>query len=1062
MTEAITKTITSPNQSQWEEFFFLKYKSSVELLAEEFPEKRTLEIDFKVLDAAYPELSEELLSNPYSAIKASEEAIAQMKRQTAHGQIVAPHVRFNNLPQECTLAVRGIKSEHVNKFIGVSGVITKIARTNPKIHVAVFECKACGRVYKIPQTEQTGKLTEPAHCSCERRNFALKAEESTLLDVQRAEIQEPLEMLRGGEEAKKIMLWIEDDLTNRFIPGDKINITGVLRLLPPKFASAIYDKYVDCNSIQKIDKEFEEFELSEADKKAIHELADDPKVFEKIIKSIAPSIYGHEAIKEAIALQMFGGTPGKRKPDGIAIRPDIHMLLIGDPGCLVGDERVVLGNGSIAKIADLGKEHLQNINVQLLTGQGYKRDNATVFHVYKNQPIIEIVTEAGKSIKGTYNHPLLTVKSRDRVWKRLDEIQVGDRVATVPWIPCTITAPVKTSWSKKRRKYGPKPVSKLPASLTPQLAGLLGYLLGDGWVGSHSIHFLVAEEELDIMPALVSIAETNFGVKPSIRQLKLKKGRTKKMTEVALYDADVAETLSFLKDKRVPDLVLRSGNRVIAEFLAWLFEADGCVFSKGRGSRAIQLKSASIELLRDVQLLLLRFGIHSRIIERNLQIRRTDSIRKFAETIGFRSEKKREKTKKLVADCKLLREQNLRGKQLSEKVVLVRKAGAADVYDVEIPSSHRFIANGVISHNTSKTQLLRYVCNLAPKGLYVSGKAATGVGLTAAAARDEIADGGWTLKAGALVLAAGGIALIDEFDKISDEDRSSLHEAMESQTISIAKAGMVATFKANTSILAAANPKYGRFDAYETAADQFDIPPTLLSRFDLIFPVRDVLDETRDRELAEHILISHFASGMRAARKQMKGIEEIERRVLPLIDPELMRNYIAYARKTVKPTLTRQAMDKIKTFYTSLRRVGEKQKSIPITARYIEAIIRLAEASAKIRLSQTVELEDAGRAIKLVTLSLKETGIDPETGKLDVDVIATGFSRSKMDKTKTIFKIIKSLSEKYGEARYEAVIEQAKDQGVKPEEIEDILSTLRKNGDIYFPRHGHFKPTEEK
>jgi replicative DNA helicase Mcm len=201
-------------------------------------------------------------------------------------------------------------------------------------------------------------------------------------------------------------------------------------------------------------------------------------------------------------------------------------------------------------------------------------------------------------------------------------------------------------------------------------------------------------------------------------------------------------------------------------------------------------------------------------------------------------------------------------------------------------------------------EVKKLISEIAPKSIYVSGKSVSGAGLTVAAEKDELGDGGWVLKAGALVLASGGIAQIDEFDKIDEEDRATLHEAMETQTISVAKAGIVAKFRTKTAILSAANPKYGRFDTSKNLAEQFEIPPTLLSRFDLIFPIVDVLDEEKDLKLAEHILSSHMG-------KHRKDVE--------VIDKEILRKYIAYARRKVFPKLTSGAKDKIKDFYVDLR-----------------------------------------------------------------------------------------------------------------------------------------------
>ncbi|MDP2717977.1 MAG: LAGLIDADG family homing endonuclease, partial [Candidatus Micrarchaeota archaeon] len=327
----------------------------------------------------------------------------------------------------------------------------------------------------------------------------------------------------------------------------------------------------------------------------------------------------------------------------------------------------------------------------------------------------------------------------------------------------------------------------------------------------------VNSEEEDLIPRLKRTVHSVFG-QPLSHRTERRPGK-KPIHVMEIHNVDVAANLQFLRQKRVPDVILRSGNKAVAAFLSWLFEADGTVFSKGRGRRAIQLKSSSVELLRDVQVLLLRFGIHARIVERNLTIRRAKAIRKFAARIGFQSEKKKTRLTRLVTDVKDLHHEH--GRQLSERIVSVCPAGVADVFDVEVPSAKRFIANGIISHNTAKSSILGYVSNIAPKSVFVSGESATGVGLTASAERDKEGEG-WIIKAGAMVLANGGLAIIDELDKMALENRGSIHQAMEQQVISVAKAGIVTQFQSKTAVLAAANPKFGRFDPNVPPAQQFN------------------------------------------------------------------------------------------------------------------------------------------------------------------------------------------------------------------------------------------------
>jgi replicative DNA helicase Mcm len=345
----------------------------------------------------------------------------------------------------------------------------------------------------------------------------------------------------------------------------------------------------------------------------------------------------------------------------------------------------------------------------------------------------------------------------------------------------------------------------------------------------------------------------------------------------------------------------------------------------------------------------------------------------------------------------------------------------------------------------AKSRFLQSVTDIAPKSIYVSGKSVSGAGLTVAAERDELGEGGWTLKAGALVLASGGCAQVDEFDKIDEEDRASLHEAMETQTISVAKAGIVAKFRTKTAILAAANPNYGRFDQTKNLADQFDVPPTLLSRFDLIFPIVDILDEQKDAKLAQHILSTHM---------------NIETDESETFDKDILRKYISFARRNVNPKLTAAASDKIKEFYVDLRRKSRDVGSVAITPRYLEGLVRLAEAHAKVRLSKEVHEDDAMVAIGLFEYVMAQIMTDKETGAFDVDVVATGkpkSEREKLQKSDTVLDIIREHLRKDDTADVEQVISDAKSFDIDPNTAKKIISELLRRGVIYEKEYGQIR-----
>ena len=340
----------------------------------------------------------------------------------------------------------------------------------------------------------------------------------------------------------------------------------------------------------------------------------------------------------------------------------------------------------------------------------------------------------------------------------------------------------------------------------------------------------------------------------------------------------------------------------------------------------------------------------------------------------------------------------------------------------------------------AKSSLLQFVSKAAPKARFVSGKGSSGAGLTAAVIKDEFIRG-WALEAGALVLANGGLAAIDELDKMTPEDRSAIHEALEQQTISIAKANIQATLRCQTSVLAAANPKFGRFDPYTPIALQIDLPAPLINRFDLIFTIRDIPNKERDEKIASHVLELQQKSG----------------KIDSPIEPKLLRKYIAYAKINIKPILTDGAVEEIKKFYVDLRNKGQVSEGeirpIPISARQLEALVRLAEASAKVRLSNEVKRKDAKKAIEILTHCLMQVGIDPETGKIDIDRISTGITATQRSRIVVIREIVKDLDVKYNKLiPIEAIFEEASKKGYSENQVEEALEKLKREAEIFSPK----------
>jgi replicative DNA helicase Mcm len=342
---------------------------------------------------------------------------------------------------------------------------------------------------------------------------------------------------------------------------------------------------------------------------------------------------------------------------------------------------------------------------------------------------------------------------------------------------------------------------------------------------------------------------------------------------------------------------------------------------------------------------------------------------------------------------------------------------------------------------SGKSMMLKRIKVVAPKGRFISGKGVSGAGLTAAVVRDEFL-GGWSLEAGALVLANKGIVCIDELDKMSTEDRAAMHEALEGQTITISKANIQATLRCETTVLAAANPKFGRFDPYDTVANQIDLPSTLINRFDLIFPIKDLPDTTKDEKMAKFILNLH----------QNPNVDT------PEIETRLLRKYLAYAKQKIFPKLTDSAVEELKNYYLKMRGSGISEggvKSIPISARQLEGLVRLAEAAARLRLSQKVTKKDARKAVGLLDHCLRLVALDEETGRIDIDRIATDTPATERNKIGVLKEIINELENKLGKTiPLEDIIKEAEEKGLNEADVEEVIQRLKRAGDLFEPRRG--------
>lgn len=361
---------------------------------------------------------------------------------------------------------------------------------------------------------------------------------------------------------------------------------------------------------------------------------------------------------------------------------------------------------------------------------------------------------------------------------------------------------------------------------------------------------------------------------------------------------------------------------------------------------------------------------------------------------------------------------------------------------------------------TGKSTLMSYLNDVLPKSEFRTGTGLTEVGLTAAAVQEEFAGTTeWTLQPGILPRADGGHCLIDEVDGVVDENTKAIHDALEGeQMVKADKAGIQADLPTRCALLAGGNPTYTRFDRHEPITEQIDLDPALFDRMDLPLALEDKVDEARDREKAGHSLDA-WDELMQAESADRAGEDvTIEREAInPVVSPETLRAWIAYARRTVFPTLTPAAKDRLQDFYIEVRDLNDGHESpdgeqaVPATMRTLEAGVRLATSFARLRLSDTIDEEDAVRAMELTKEAIG-LRFDPETGEFDVERTGRGEAKSQKDRRRDLKDLIEEREGEEPVPHDEVVGVATEEFNVEASKIENDIEQLKHSGELYEPQ----------
>lgn len=389
-------------------------------------------------------------------------------------------------------------------------------------------------------------------------------------------------------------------------------------------------------------------------------------------------------------------------------------------------------------------------------------------------------------------------------------------------------------------------------------------------------------------------------------------------------------------------------------------------------------------------------------------------------------------------------------------LVLALVGGTRVTYESDDADRGEFHVLLIGDPSTAKSKLIKRAETVGWRSIGISGKGARQAGVTAAAVQDDFGDGNsWSLEAGALVKANGGVVAIDELDDMDPDARSSLLEPMSDQRINVNKAGINATLETRCAVVAAANPSYGRFDQYEPIVEQFDFDAPLLQRFDLIFTFTDTPDPERDDEIAEHIL---------HARDAAKGGAASDASVTDTpIDDELLRKWVAIAKQQPAPTFADASVrESLKDGFTTLRSMRQDDEVVPVTFRHLEGTVRIAEAAARLELSDEITERHVSIAQRLAGASLQDIGKDPETNEFDADVVETGMSNTQRQRIGTIESLIDELQSEYDGSGVpiDALADRAAEAAdIPPEKTEAAVKKLKRKGEAYEPADGHVRLT---
>jgi replicative DNA helicase Mcm len=1088
---------------------------------------KIVHIDFEDFSAHSPQLAEQLLDRPEETVQLLEVALEELEWAPNDSR-----ARFISISKSQEILIRNIRAKHLGKMVSIEGIVRKASEVRPLVTNAKFECPSCGTIISVLQIEK--KFKEPSRCSCGRRG-GFKEISKHMVDAQALTIEEASDNLSGGEQPKRMNIFLKEDLVDpkmemRTTPGSRVMIIGILKEIALSSSSGAvltrFDLAIEANNVIPLEESFEDVDISEEDERAIRELAADPQIMDKMVGSIAPSIWGQSEEKRALAFQLFGGVK-KQRSDGTKMRGDIHILLVGDPGVaksvmlgfisgIAPKARYVSGKSATGAglTATVVKDELLKgwsleAGAMVLANKGLicidefdkmdEEDRSTMHEAMEQQcmmPDFKLMLSNGRNVKiGEFVDDLVE-KNPDKICEGKDceildvdnvelistdfqnhfpmkaarvsrhlapeefvEIKLsnGKDITVTPEHPCWIVedGKIKTIPAEKlnSKMFFPIPSridikTKAYEKKNDYLCKILGYHISDGCYElnrgkKNGIQFWNNDKKL--IEDYKNSIEKYFGIKPAItrrgKQMAVRVVSRKVVEEFIGLDSCLMEKCCHNK---IPESIMSLPNENIRYLIRSLFDGDGTVVNQARGGCRATLVGENREMLEQVSDLLLRFEIQSSIFRDEssnvwrLDISGQENLGNFLMRISFLSEHKKSRLKSYCEKNKTYRTIKDLIPGCTNKI--------SEIYKKLGISMRKELGHSIDLGVEKQRKHLQKLVLIAEKYLNGSKKQESIVKDLGEIKKLAFGYARWMKVKSVSKIANKGVKWV--YDVTIEPHHTFISNGMIlHNTVTISKATVQATLRSQTAVLAAANPKFGRFDPTQSIPKQVNLPPSLLSRFDCIFIMRDIPSKDRDESIAMHVLMEHKQDTKHAVKHDV-------------IDRELLRKYVSYAKQKYDPILTDEAVAEMKSFYVGLRnqpQLGDSpNRPIPIGARQLEALVRLAEAHARIRLSKKVTKKDALAAIDLVKGYLMQVGYDEETKTIDIDKIS-GNPASKRNKISIIREAVEALENRLGKLIPVEELEKELKEKMSDTDFEEALGKMVKAGDLFRPKRGYIQ-----